>query len=453
MTVSPTPLIDIERSSVHLRLRGERHPEPTSERRIAVREPRFAPDDDLALLVPDIFRASDGHRILALVRTSGFGPDLQSAIEVRCGATNRILPAAWLEPDPITQVAWLVIYPPPSVSSLSFTFGRQRVFRAVQPNGQGLFAGRRTLFTIVRDESLQHLGDWARWHADRHGFDAALCYLSGSSTHHHQDVARALTSVPGIGMSIALDWPFPTWPEPTHQEREWQAAWSGQVGFRHAIQRFLRDCDLFLYSNVNDLLVTFSGGSIERLLQDEAWDACMLHCQDVVNPDGLHHRALRHQDVHLLGGDPWSGQCRWLGRGRDQAIEAMPELQASDGRQNLQADPGEVRIARFPLPEPGRPDPQGWAPLPAINPACAADSRELRRQLDDTFGEWSWSAPTPPATTPDDAARVAWQAIDRGDAHAAIDLIAAALLLEPHQPALAAALRRLLNDTPAGPTP
>jgi hypothetical protein len=71
----------------------------------------------------------------------------------------------------------------------------------------------------------------------------------------------------------------------------------------------------------------------------------------------------------------------------------------------------------------------------------------LRRQLDDVFGHWMWSPPPPQPIHPDDAAWEAWTAIEH-DPASALPLIDAALAVEPHQPALAAARRTILNALP-----
>jgi hypothetical protein len=64
---------------------------------------------------------------------------------------------------------------------------------AVQPNHADLFAGLRLLMTASKDNDLDWIAEWARFHRNAHGAEAVLFYDNGSSRYRLGDIAETLT--------------------------------------------------------------------------------------------------------------------------------------------------------------------------------------------------------------------------------------------------------------------
>lgn len=75
-------------------------------------------------------------------------------------------------------------------------------------SGTPLFAGMRVLMAVNRDNDLDWITDWARFHAVRHGADGVLLFDNGSTTYTPEDVAARLEDVPGISRAVVLSAPF-----------------------------------------------------------------------------------------------------------------------------------------------------------------------------------------------------------------------------------------------------
>lgn len=68
------------------------------------------------------------------------------------------------------------------------------------------FAGRRVLFTMSKDNDLDWIAEWARWHARRHGTDAIVLFDNGSSRYDIAEVEDTIASSSGIRTRCVVDW-------------------------------------------------------------------------------------------------------------------------------------------------------------------------------------------------------------------------------------------------------
>lgn len=444
---SPLHLIDIDCSVVNLDARVNALRESTVPR--FARGLRFDLEVDTSIIIADIFRAARDDRILALLRPHGRYWDPVAEITVRCAVTGRTLPATHIMANDIRGPEWLVFDAPETVSSLEIAIGGLHAYRAVQPNLSRLFADRRVLLTLCRDEPMQRIMDWAHWHADRHDFDAVLYYDNGSTIHTRQDVAAALATVPGIEAVAAVAWPWTAWPAVRRFVWSTDEAWSQNGSIRHAVQRFLQSADLVMCADVDELLVSFADGPedvIGHLLANEDVDAIVLQSQNVVAVDPT-LPDMRHRDLHVFGSDMTS-RHKWIARPRRLGPDRLSTQHDPCAVTSTVADPDMARIAHF------LPLTTGWGgrhprlrPTPA-DPAFADDSLRLRRQLDDVFDRWTWAETPSPSPSLDQLTREAWIAIEAGDHATALARLDAALARDLRQPTLAAARRTVLDLLP-----
>ena len=74
------------------------------------------------------------------------------------------------------------------------------------------FEGRRVLYTMLRNERLEWVRDWLRFHQREQGADAALITNNGSTDYTSADLLAAMRSVPGYAVTQVLDAPLPWGP-------------------------------------------------------------------------------------------------------------------------------------------------------------------------------------------------------------------------------------------------
>jgi hypothetical protein len=398
MAESPAPLVDIDRSIVHLDPRV--HPPRVSAVPRSARGDRFEAEVEPTLLIADILREASGRRILILLGAAFRTMNPDTDIEVRCGETGRALATTYLTRDTLRAPKWLVVDAPDSVTTLDLAIGGQRILRPVQPNLSHLFAGRRTLFMVSRNEPLQRIVDWVWWHVDRHRFDGVVYYHNGSRDYDWRDAAEALTDIPGLRSCVVVDWTHVAYPFARGKPWGLSEAWSQNGGYWHALQRFLQEAELVFNGDVDELIVSFNGTSLDHLLEDDTWDAILPPAQDVVTEHGVLPPDARHRDLFLLTAAPDFRHQKWLVRCSGAPPEHFPSMHVPPMYRHHQLEEDQLRLVHF------RPLTTGWhgRQLRRIrtgdNPEFAEDSLNLRRQLEDVFDRWSWPPRAPSATAP-----------------------------------------------------
>ena len=86
--------------------------------------------------------------------------------------------------------------------------GGRRLPIAVNESHAGLLADRRVLVTVFKDYPLPWIRDWATFYVRLHGADAVLLYDNGSESYTSDDVAAALSDIPGLREVVIVSWPF-----------------------------------------------------------------------------------------------------------------------------------------------------------------------------------------------------------------------------------------------------
>lgn len=138
----------------------------------------------------------------------------------------------------------------------------------VQPDMAHIFAGRRVITTLSKDNDLRWIGDWTRFYARLHGADGVLVYDNGSSAYGLDELQATLEeAVPGMA-AMAVSWPFPYGPQGglagavNGVETDWDSDFCQTGSLQHARFRFLRDARSVLNVDIDELVLSKSGASI-----------------------------------------------------------------------------------------------------------------------------------------------------------------------------------------------
>lgn len=195
---------------------------------------------------------------------------------------------------------------------LSFDFGS---FQLVPSRSElRRYAGRRVLYTLTKDNDLDWLADWARFHAVNHGADAVLLYDNGSTRYGATQLLATLRSaLPGLLVDV-VTWPFLYGPGGFSRTAGWDSDFCQMGAFQDARFRFLARARSVLNVDVDELVVSASGLSVFEATEHS--DAgCLAFAGDwiaSVSTGGDRGPSVRHGDfVHRELTQPERCPLKW----------------------------------------------------------------------------------------------------------------------------------------------
>jgi hypothetical protein len=140
-----------------------------------------------------------------------------------------------------------------------------------------LFAHRRVLLTLSKDNDLAWIGDWARFHARTHGVDTVVLYDNGSTRYTMADLQATLNEVSEISLAAIVLWPFPYGPQ-GGPDNLWDSNFCQYGMLEHAKWRLLRRAFGVINADIDELVITPHGAT--------AFDAAARTSHGVVEYEG-----------------------------------------------------------------------------------------------------------------------------------------------------------------------
>lgn len=77
----------------------------------------------------------------------------------------------------------------------------------INPDGNDIFAGKRVVFTLSKNNSLEWIRDWIVYYAVNHGVNGVLIYDNNSDAYSIDDMTHVLSDIQGVEIVI-VPWPF-----------------------------------------------------------------------------------------------------------------------------------------------------------------------------------------------------------------------------------------------------
>ncbi|MEJ0062496.1 MAG: glycosyltransferase family 92 protein [Alphaproteobacteria bacterium] len=138
----------------------------------------------------------------------------------------------------------------------------------VQPDGNGLFAGKRVLLTLSKNNEIHWIIDWITYYVNSQGTDAVLFYDNNSDKYSPGELQDALSSAfPGL-LILVISWPFKYGPQGGvsggvgGKIAPWDSVFC-QIGvLQHARFRFLQKARSVLNCDIDELIVSKSPQSV-----------------------------------------------------------------------------------------------------------------------------------------------------------------------------------------------
>ena len=138
----------------------------------------------------------------------------------------------------------------------------------IAPDLSPLYAGRRVLLTLSKDNAPRWIHDWVRFYQAEHGADAVLIYDNGSTIYSAADLQAGLRSAFPDMVIHVVSWPFKYGPQGglagavNGREAPWDSDFCQTGSFQHARLRLLRYARSVLNVDIDELVLGIAGESI-----------------------------------------------------------------------------------------------------------------------------------------------------------------------------------------------
>jgi hypothetical protein len=259
MSAAPLPV-----GNSHAALAPDNLVQRTPRRPERRRQHAFTSAFDARTLFYDCFWHADGERILLVGPPPvNLLPAFQLAKFVASPADETLRPRFFAS---LSVMVTELRGAPKGTSRVTVDIAGERHELAVQPSAVATLAGRKLLFSINKDNDLAWIREWASFHARMHGTDAVILFDNASTRYSTDEVAAALSEVPGIAFAGVPSWPQSFGPFDSTVRRDPFWARFLQIGSLSVVLRRygeaaygLLDCD------IDELAGTRSGISIYEL--------------------------------------------------------------------------------------------------------------------------------------------------------------------------------------------
>ena len=214
-------------------------------RPIDAREADFYEKFDDNTLFFDVFRSIDSTVLI--------GPPLfnlaQFVTDMKIYVDSQFCETTLLHMDRIIRVHF-----PSSAETIAVCSNLGSFDCAVSPSHEYMFAGRRVLLTLSKNNRLDWIQDWIRYHRDNHAADAVLIYDNASTDYDAADLAQAIGAVGGLKVAAVVVWPFKYGPL-GGQGAPWDSDFCQSGVLEHARWRFLRRARSVMNGDIDELVV------------------------------------------------------------------------------------------------------------------------------------------------------------------------------------------------------
>jgi hypothetical protein len=131
-----------------------------------------------------------------------------------------------------------------------------------------LYAGRRVILTLSKDNAPRWIADWMRFYRAEHGADAALIYDNGSTTYDAAGLQAGLRAMFPDMVIRVVSWPFKYGAQGglagavNGIEAPWDSDFCQTGALQHARLRLLRHARSVLNVDIDELVLAVQSGSI-----------------------------------------------------------------------------------------------------------------------------------------------------------------------------------------------
>lgn len=133
-----------------------------------------------------------------------------------------------------------------------------------------LFAGKRVLVTLSKNNRFEWIQDWVKYNRDIHDANAVLFYDNQSTAYYAEELLGALETISGIDQICIVRWPFKYGPLGIGFLHHWDSNFCQHGSLEHARWMFLQQARSVLNTDVDELVVSSNGQSVFKAAE-KAW--------------------------------------------------------------------------------------------------------------------------------------------------------------------------------------
>ncbi len=191
---------------------------------------------------------------------------------------------------------------------------------AIQPDMAHLFAGRRVIHTLSKDNAPRWIHDWVQFYRAEHGADAALIYDNGSTMYGAAALQADLCAAYPDMIIRVVSWPFRYGPQGglagavDGREAPWDSDFCQTGSMSHARLRFLRAAKSVLNVDIDELVLSARGRSIFAATEQSRHGFIKFagHWISGAAPGPVRHDTCRHADFsHRDAGETRTCPPKW----------------------------------------------------------------------------------------------------------------------------------------------
>jgi len=119
-----------------------------------------------------------------------------------------------------------------------------------------------TLVTLQKDNPLQWIKDWIRWHNRMHGVGRLILYDNGSREYGYDELAEACTSEEKNFQSVLVNWDFPYTRRWVDHKRCFGGPWLQKAALNHWYLKY-GDSGWLLNLDIDEYLVAEDATSLQ----------------------------------------------------------------------------------------------------------------------------------------------------------------------------------------------
>lgn len=292
---NPTPAFPASSSAVI--------PESSSLRRLPLkperkRSPAFLETFESRALIYDCFRDATGHDVILVGPPALNLEPLFHAARFSTDKNAEPLQARFYPSRSTMLVALENV--PQDATEISLDLADLSFGLPIRPNEAERFRDRNVLVTMNKDNDLDWIAAWARWHVRLHGADACVFFDNGSTSYTPADIASAL-SVEGMDEIAILSWPHKYGrKDPAILDRPHYPHFLQVSSLNVALRRFAMTARGLLNCDIDELVGTLDGKSIFDFARESTDGLVTLKgrwvepvASETTNPS-LPHLAYRH---------------------------------------------------------------------------------------------------------------------------------------------------------------
>lgn len=232
----------------------------------AIRSETYEEAFDFATVVCDCFWDASNRNIILV------GPpllNLSGELQLSVAALPSGEPCRF-DHHELDRLSRIVVRPPPGTTGLSIRSTVGEAIVAPQPSLAHVFAGKRVLLTLSRNNELIWIKDWVQFYRAHHGCEGVLLYDNNSDRYGLADLAEELQATFADIEFLVVNWPFTYGPFDGRSfpgYDAWDSIYCQTVMFEHARQRVLPLARSVLNVDIDELVLTADRTSIFDIVE------------------------------------------------------------------------------------------------------------------------------------------------------------------------------------------